>query len=238
MNCYHSLYEDLDMLHYDFRTIRSIFACGATIIYCFWTSRPLQMSSLVNEMPNTLRLCTTLLAVGVIWWPSVKKSRSSFQRLIDITLQRLSDIQDRDLEHSRRRRPNHLERGIDLGLPFQIASALTRLPGSQSQSSFSPTHPTYNEQFAPGIPLQYRRLEGDSSDQWQAVDPLDFNDMANDRHLVSDSEVDNPLPYDLISIPAYIEPEIATFLNDYFLDDTSWNSTEAGPPLSFHFGSL
>lgn len=238
IDCYNSLYEDLDMLHFDFRTIRSIFACGATVIYCFWTSKALQLSSCTDELPKTLRLCTTLLAVGSIWWPSVKKGRSSFQRLVDLTLQRLTDLQKRDLEQGRKKRSNRSKQGNGLDLPFQIPSTLTGVPGSQAQSSFHPIHSTHNEQFVPGVPLQVRGLEEESPGQWQTFDPLDYNNMTNDRDFFSNSEFENPSPYNQIEIPGHIEPEIATFLNDYFLDDGSWNSAEAGPPLSFHFGNL
>lgn len=235
INCYNSLYDDLDMLHFDFRTVRSIFACGATIVYCFWTSKSLSTSSEASQLPKTLRLCTTLLAVGAIWWPSVKRGRPSFQKLVDLTLQRQTDVQ-RDIQHQRKKRLNHSKSPADLSTA-SVDPTQTGHPMSQNHPTFLDDYSILAEQFMPSVSSQKPGSNVQASDQWPAVESFDYN-VTDDHELFSSMNPESQLPYDLTIAPSQIEPEIAIFLNDYFLDDTSWNLADAGPPLTFHFGNL
>lgn len=236
IQCYNSLYEELDMLIFDFRTVRNIFACGATIVYCFWSSKNLQLGSYANQMPNTLRLCTTLLAVGAIWWPSVKKGRLNFQKLVDLTVQRWNDVKKKDPERSRKRRSQRARLSYDQ----RLSSQMIPTQSGQSQASLYPGFGAHNEQDLSGVLGPDQQFEGEPSDQWQRNEDLTFG-IVGERNLgmASHPDFEDVSPsHDLTNVPSHVEPEIAAFLSDYFLDDSSWNLTDAGPPLSFHFGNL
>lgn len=104
------------------------------------------------------------------------------------------------------------------------------------QSDFLDEYPTYDEDLALDHLSGHHDSIGGPSDQWQALDPSNY--VVTDNRMSASMNVAAPLSYDVTSIPTHIEPEIAAFLNDYFLDDTSWNLQEAGPSLTFHFGNL
>ncbi|KAH7146520.1 hypothetical protein EDB81DRAFT_650932 [Dactylonectria macrodidyma] len=85
----YQLLHDLHGLHYGWRTVQSIFAAGATLIYSFWTSAAVRSNASTTDLSRNLRTCSSLLTVGGEWWPSVKKGHASFGSLADLTIQKL-----------------------------------------------------------------------------------------------------------------------------------------------------
>ncbi|RAH69852.1 uncharacterized protein BO66DRAFT_420747 [Aspergillus aculeatinus CBS 121060] len=99
LHCYRSsrdrihIYNRLNTqehLYYTWRNIHGIFASGATIIYCFWASSELQAVVPFKEALQCLRVCSNLLSIGGQWWPSVRHGKENFDRIVDLTVERLS----------------------------------------------------------------------------------------------------------------------------------------------------
>lgn len=101
--CYHSasrrlrIYNYLnneEHLYYSWRNIHGIFSSGATIIYCLWTSRDLQTTVPFADVLRDLRACSNLLGVGGQWWPSVRKGKESFEKVMDLTVKGMSCLEN------------------------------------------------------------------------------------------------------------------------------------------------
>lgn len=75
-----------EQLYYSWRNIHDIFSSGATIIYCFWASRDLQHTIPFSDALRDLRTCSNLLSIGGQWWPSVRKRKESFEKVMDLTI--------------------------------------------------------------------------------------------------------------------------------------------------------
>lgn len=241
ISCYNSIHEQ-DMLQFDWRTVRNIFACGATIIYCFWTSDTTSASSLCAQMPNTLRACTSLLAVGGIWWPSVKKSKSGFERLVDLSLQRVHDMRMGNTERSNKRRAQHTVTSAETSAR-EAADCDTmgpHLPSQvlQRQNSHGRVYETTSQLASYDRPVQ----DFGMNTQWPAAEmSYPSADEFHNNAFAAVSEQGEASFYETNNNAFshnYVEPEIAAFLTDYFLDDSGWSASIAGPSLSFHFGDL
>ena len=87
----HNRLHEQNALYPGWRSVQSIFGCGATLIYCFWTSKFVRSSAEAANLPKMLRMCSNLLSIGGEWWPSVKQGKISFERVVDVTLQKLSE---------------------------------------------------------------------------------------------------------------------------------------------------
>ncbi|KAL4876969.1 hypothetical protein BJY04DRAFT_231118 [Aspergillus karnatakaensis] len=101
LQCYHSsservrLYNHLnneESLHFNWRNIHGIFSSGATIVYCFWASPEIQSLVPFSEALRTLRICSNLLSIGGQWWPTVRNGKENFDRIVDLTIKRLSQL--------------------------------------------------------------------------------------------------------------------------------------------------
>lgn len=101
--CYESsrkrihIYNQLNVeqnLFYNWRDIHGIFTSGATIIFCFWSSSAIQSMTPLSEALYDLRTCSNLLSIAGQWWPSVRGGKESFDKLVDLTIKRLSKLQN------------------------------------------------------------------------------------------------------------------------------------------------
>lgn len=88
--------NDEQCLLFNWRDIHGIFASGATIIFCFWSSPAIQSMTPLAEALCDLRTCSNLLSIGGQWWPSVRGGKESFDKLVDLTIKRLSQLQNND----------------------------------------------------------------------------------------------------------------------------------------------
>ncbi|RFU28113.1 hypothetical protein B7463_g8221, partial [Scytalidium lignicola] len=88
----YSVLHEMDNLRQSWRSVQSVFASGATMIYCFWTSKAVQESTTLTEMSRDLRICSNLLSVAGEWWPSVKKGKASFEKIVDLTIRKLASL--------------------------------------------------------------------------------------------------------------------------------------------------
>jgi hypothetical protein len=86
--------NDQQCLFFNWRDIHGIFASGATIIFCFWSSPAIQSMTPLAEALYDLRICSNLLSIGGQWWPSVRGGKESFDKLVDLTIKRLSHLQN------------------------------------------------------------------------------------------------------------------------------------------------
>lgn len=92
INVYNNLHN-ADGLIQGWRSVQGIFASGATMIYCLWSSRHVQRSIPLSESITDLRTCTNLLSVGGEYWPSVKRGKETFGRAMDALLKKLGHSQ-------------------------------------------------------------------------------------------------------------------------------------------------
>lgn len=84
-----------EQLYYSWRNIHGIFSSGATIIYCIWASRNLQTTIPFADALRDLRTCSNLLSIGGQWWPSVRKGKESFEKIMDLTIKGLRNLESR-----------------------------------------------------------------------------------------------------------------------------------------------
>jgi hypothetical protein len=130
---YNHLNND-ENLYYNWRNIHGIFSSGASIVYCFWASPEIQSMIPFTEALRDLRVCSNLLSIGGQWWPSVRNGKDNFDRIVDLTIKRLSYLHNAD-HPSKRRRPQletdaDRERQLRAGEPD--ASALELEPAPMS----------------------------------------------------------------------------------------------------------
>ncbi|KAL3464494.1 hypothetical protein BJX64DRAFT_91874 [Aspergillus heterothallicus] len=109
---YNELNND-ENLYYNWRNIHGIFSSGASIVYCFWASSEIQSMIPFAEALRDLRVCSNLLSIGGQWWPSVRNGKDNFDRIVDLTIKRLSHLRSSETS-SKRRRPHH-EAGTEKG---------------------------------------------------------------------------------------------------------------------------
>ncbi|KAL4908654.1 hypothetical protein BDW74DRAFT_188554 [Aspergillus multicolor] len=101
LQCYRSSSERIhiynrlnneESLYYNWRNIHGIFSSGATIVYCLWASPDLQLVVSFADALRDLRVCSNLLSIGGQWWPSVRNGRENFDKIVDLTIKRLSRL--------------------------------------------------------------------------------------------------------------------------------------------------
>jgi hypothetical protein len=101
LQCYRSsserihIYNHLnneESLYYNWRNIHGIFSSGATIVYCLWASPEIQLTIPFADALRDLRVCSNLLSIGGQWWTSVRNGRENFDRIVDLTIKRLSRL--------------------------------------------------------------------------------------------------------------------------------------------------
>ncbi|KAL4812531.1 fungal-specific transcription factor domain-containing protein [Aspergillus spinulosporus] len=114
LQCYRSsserihIYNHLnneESLYYNWRNIHGIFSSGATIVYCLWASPEIQLIIPFADALRDLRVCSNLLSIGGQWWTSVRNGRDNFDKIVDLTIKRLSRLRgDSSLSESQRQR--------------------------------------------------------------------------------------------------------------------------------------
>lgn len=196
LKIYQSLH-DIEGLHFDWRSVHSIFAAGATVVYCFWMSSSVRQSVVPSELTRSLRTCSSLLALGGEWWPSAKRGQSSFGPVVDLTVERL-----------------FMEQG---------SSKMPRLSGAASSERLmtSSHHLLRNTGTlpAPGLSMQTSLPPSNPEDvesSW--VPPQD--DTWHQEGIAYGSHADNLVPGSEMLSEAV--PEIESFLADFDRSNFSW----------------
>lgn len=197
--CFNKLHER-DSLQFDWRTVRSVFACGATIVYCFWTINTTKSTSQMEDISASLRLCSNLLAIGGTRWPSVKKGRISFERLVDLTLRKMNDVQ-KSPDQPRKKRMQGQESTLTTDIAVSAAQA--------NQPTQPLTLPSYLNQHSFNMPST-------TDVQWSdnALDLGEYTTLPDESAVYAFPEPSLQ--------SGSIEPEIESFLTDFFMDDGSW----------------
>lgn len=73
-----------------------------------------------------LRMCSNLLGIGGQWWPSVRGGRESFDKIVDLTIRRLSSLQNHNpkpenlTSHDESLRNRNQSRFIDASAHFDV----------------------------------------------------------------------------------------------------------------------
>lgn len=118
-----------EQLYYSWCNIHGIFSSGATITYCIWASRNLQTTIPFADALRDLRTCSNLLSIGGQWWPSVRKGKESFEKIMDLTIKGLRNLESRIISPTPITRTNH-------PAPLSFASTLEPVvPQSQMEPS-------------------------------------------------------------------------------------------------------
>lgn len=236
ITCYNSIH-DYDLLHFDWRVVRNILACGATVIYCFWKSEDVQNSESARLMPGVLRSCTNLLAVGGIWWPSVKKGKASLERLIDLTLQKAHQVYSDESDRTKKRRAQRTSSRFMTNAAAAETAFRTQAPTSSFQN-VQHQFPNHDPNFHNDIPV----LPESSTDyQW-----LFSGQLSTEELQANQAASTNPTGLEDFNIansastlePGSVDPEIEAFLTDYFLDFTSSSVPNVDGPGYLYFNDL
>jgi hypothetical protein len=247
----HNTLHEQNALYPSWRAVQSVFASGATMIYCFWTSKVVRSSPEAADMPRMLRMCSNLLSIGGEWWPSAKQGKISFEKVVDVTLRKLSDIQSRSSsKHSKRpvygwdnqgdRGELHLsaaEKAIDQG--SQNIDTDTRFNLSKPSGRVVPQQ--YEEDYGqfPGSTFDFGMYSGQANTDLSRSAGLggpddemqprgqntDFAQSTSGMHEYGQSFTGGT--------PNSIDPEIQDFLTDFWTGNPSWTESDIHAAMSF-----
>ncbi|RAH79712.1 hypothetical protein BO86DRAFT_449496 [Aspergillus japonicus CBS 114.51] len=213
LHCYRSsrdrihIYNRLNTqehLYFTWRNIHGIFASGATIIYCFWASPELQAVVPFKEALQCLRGCSNLLSIGGQWWPSVRHGKENFDRIVDLTVERLSQ-------------KHHQQLQLQHQLNATGGNAL--LDPTASAVDGGPFQPP-----SPPVPTDGDTTTNTQQQQQEAVENLlGMASVACDSGLVDQD----------LEIAAQHDPIMESFFTEYLQGDWSWDPFSTGlEPLS------
>jgi hypothetical protein len=90
LKLYESLYETGNLVH-SWRTVHDMFLAGATVMYCVWTSKAVCETVSLPVFASLCRRCSSLLSVAGEWWPMIRKSKLSLERLAGHTIEMLAE---------------------------------------------------------------------------------------------------------------------------------------------------
>jgi hypothetical protein len=90
LRLYETLYEAGDMV-YSWRTVHDIFLAGATVMYCVWICTSVRETVSMPTLAGLCRQCSSLLSVAGEWWPTIRKSKSSLERLASHTIEMVAE---------------------------------------------------------------------------------------------------------------------------------------------------
>lgn len=223
LSCFNKLNEQ-DSLQFDWRTVRGVFACGATIVYCFWTTTTAQAASQMVEISASLRLCSNLLAIGGTTWPSVKKGRVSFERLVDLTLQKMNEVQQ-SANQPHKKRLQTYESALN-----SDQNALGRHTAPIGGSNMSTRVSAYS--------ASQSTVQPPATDVQWSSDDLDISGYADMHGGFGDTMPDGTPTYgfpEAHSQTGNVEPEIETFLSEFFMDEGSWGPWDSTSATGFHY---
>ncbi|OLN92784.1 Positive regulator of purine utilization 5 [Colletotrichum chlorophyti] len=214
----YSALHDMHGLHHGWRTVQSIFAAGATLIYTFWTCATVRQSASTADLSRTLRACSALLTVGGEWWPSVKKGQRSFGAIVDLTIRKLytGNMPSKNPRLYMPLSADRLDDGQDdmrqaeQGQVYDATGqhgGLSHMPLNGSEASWHPI---------PGSSVGMAHPQAQGHVQWQGVYPDGaFHAETND----------------------YV-PEIETFLADFDKSEFSWSFPLAGIADPYEMGNF
>ncbi|KAL2807780.1 hypothetical protein BJX63DRAFT_60528 [Aspergillus granulosus] len=202
---YNHLNKD-ENLYYNWRNIHGIFSSGASIVYCFWASPEIQSMIPFAEALRDLRVCSNLLSIGGQWWPSVRNGKENFDRIVDLTIKRLSNIHNTEFP-SKRRRPHHEAGPGNVQLAHAELSEDSRLRNEPASMSFSVD--------ASQVPRQDILTQQDNTSAMSVVD---------DPYLL----ISNPFPYDAglnsdLDGTTPVESVMENFFAEYLHGDWGWD---------------
>lgn len=260
VRCYDALYEQ-DSLHPGWRTVQNILACCATIVYCFWTSKAVQDSATAEQMPDALRLCSTHLSIGSVWWPSLKRAKSNFERLVDLTARHYHYLRFEREPRQKRRVQNMRNSATDSIIYYNRSQQPFTSPAFPAQNTtFGSTHLRVGEGFQNMNALTNdRHSHGAAWLNQTFEDPASIPTVAHDGPAYDDPlqhpesylegaatnnvqtfvesadipqlSMDDHVPGDI----EFAEPEeIRDFLTEFFSNDY-WNVSDVSAPWQISF---
>ncbi|KAL4898062.1 fungal-specific transcription factor domain-containing protein [Aspergillus ambiguus] len=177
LQIYNQLNNEENM-YYTWRDIHGIFSAGATIIYCFWACREIQSMIPLADALRDLRICSNLLSVGGQWWPSVRTGRDNFDKIVDLTIKQLSQLQTRNApgKASRQEPPT---RRFDVSERFSSPAqqAVFNTPSGHDTGILSAAHSDraleniiFGEPEPFGQPFEMPQLSANSPSESLAID--------------------------------------------------------------------
>ena len=90
LRLYETLYETGNSIH-SWRTVHDMFLAGATVLYCMWISTAVRETVSLPALASICRRCSSLLSVAGEWWPTIRKSKLSLERLASHTIEMLAE---------------------------------------------------------------------------------------------------------------------------------------------------
>lgn len=90
LKLYETLYETGNLVH-SWRTVHDIFLAGATVMYCVWISKAVRDTVSLSVLASLCRRCSSLLSVAGEWWPALRKSKASLERLASHTIEMFAE---------------------------------------------------------------------------------------------------------------------------------------------------
>lgn len=94
-----------------------------------------------------LRTCSNLLSIGGQWWPSVRGGKQSFDKLVDLTIKRLSNLQN---NNNGPPAPSRIQ-----SQPRYSHDSLLRLDSASSVVGMGPVSPSETDQGNTGHQSTY-----------------------------------------------------------------------------------
>ncbi|RAH47926.1 Zn(II)2Cys6 transcription factor [Aspergillus brunneoviolaceus CBS 621.78] len=211
LHCYRSsrdrihIYNRLNTqehLYYTWRNIHGIFASGATIIYCFWASPELQAVVPFKEALQCLRVCSNLLSIGGQWWPSVRHGKENFDRIVDLTVERLSQ-----------KHHHHHHQQLQLH-QLSATGANTLLDPTTSAVDDGLFQPAY-----PPVPTDGVTPNMQQQQQEAVENLLGLSSVACDAGLGGGQDLEMTAQHD---------PILESFFTEYLQGDWSWDPFSTG----------
>lgn len=90
LQLYEKLHESGNLVH-SWRTVHDIFLAGTTVMYCLWISTASRENVSLSTLASICSRCSNLLSVAGEWWPVIRKSKQSFERLASHTIEMVAE---------------------------------------------------------------------------------------------------------------------------------------------------
>ena len=249
--------HERNALHPGWRSVQSIFGSGATMIYCFWTSKYVQRSTDAANLPKLLRMCSNLLTIGGEWWPSAKQGKLSFEKVVDVTLRKLGELQSGS-SSKRPKRPSygweplgarnssptsasvyttgqHPGGTYDTDIGF-LSHSSTSMAGFENVAGFNGQHSGFS--LDPNSYTEHTNL--DLSHTWDSQVPANLGEEPHSALRDTENSESLSETYDQAQnftqgMPDSIDPEIQEFLADFWAANSDWNESGNYAALSYEF---
>ncbi|KAF2137192.1 uncharacterized protein K452DRAFT_278809 [Aplosporella prunicola CBS 121167] len=201
-----------DSLYLSWRTVQSIFASGTVMVYCFWASNVMQQSVSFISLPKELRTCSNLLSASGEWWPSVKRGKESFERIVDLTMQRWGQLQ------------------VGTGSESARSSITTSIPACAPSDV---EERRMRESLMEPVPHTAQNRSGESFQNNASFDL--------DAHQPFGTSFGKPTasePGNGITTEERVDPEIEAFFNNSLLGDSMWDFLDVTTENHIGMGGL